>query len=141
MSRYKDVMSARTIVIATALLGLSNVSGAFAGSTSYICSIEGFHVPDHLGDAVAEMRFKDAQRTALTIDRETGRVTHSSLGNTSFNHIRILNFGSSDWSFKVIADSGQGGNIRYYEVAEYVEGQDKPLLVVADGGSYWGMCQ
>ncbi|MEJ8563418.1 hypothetical protein QTO30_20775 [Yoonia sp. GPGPB17] len=98
-------------------------------------------MPDHLGDAVAEMRFMDAQRTAMTIDRETGRVIHSSLGNTSFNHIMILNSGSSDWSFKVIADSGQGGNIRYYEVAEYVEGPDKPLLVVADGGSYWGMCQ
>ncbi|MEO1564178.1 MAG: hypothetical protein AAFR98_12140 [Pseudomonadota bacterium] len=127
--------------VAAALIGALTAGSAIAGSASYICSIEGFHVPDHLGEAVAELRGQDAQRSAMTIDRETGRVIHSSLGNTSFNQIRVLNPGSSDWSFKVMADSGQGGHIRYYEVAEYVEGPTKPLIIVADGASYWGQCQ
>jgi hypothetical protein len=65
-----------------------------------------------------------AMETTVAIDRATGRVIHPIIGNTSFNYVTLLNEGSAlAWSFKALADSGAGGNVRYYEVHEHVLGE------------------
>ncbi len=73
----------------------------------------------------------------VAIDRVTGRVIHPVIGNTSFNNVTLLNEGSASWGFKAIADSGEGGHIRYYEVHEYDEGASKAFLAVADGIAFF----
>lgn len=79
--------------------------------------------------------------TTVAIDRDTGRVIHPTIGNTVFPVITVLNRGSDQWSFKVMADSGEGGHVRFYEVHEYVEGTVKPLVAVVDGIAFWGTCR
>jgi len=79
--------------------------------------------------------------TTVAIDRKTGRVIHPVIGNTSFNYVTLLNEGSDSWSFKVLADSGKGGHVRYYEVHEYDEGAAKPFLAVSDGIVFAGECR
>jgi hypothetical protein len=112
-----------------------------AGPTSYSCEIEGFKIPPAEGSEQLEWVGINAMKTTVGIDRMTGRVIHPSIGNTSFNEINLLNFGSSDWSFKVVADDGEGGWVRYYEVEEYSASVQKPFLAVADGILYWGSCR
>ena len=79
--------------------------------------------------------------TTVAIDRGTGRVIHPVIGSTSFNSVTVLNKGSASWGFKALADSGEGGHIRYYEVREYNEGAVKPFLAVADGMAFFGECR
>lgn len=102
-----------------------------AGPSSYVCDIDGCHtaIPP---DAIGEM----AMETPLAIDRTTGLAIHPVIGNNNHNEVTLLNRGSADWACKVIADSGGGGNVIYYEVQEYVDGPDKPLLVIAGGIAY-----
>lgn len=119
-------------------------SAATAGPFSYICEIEGFLVPpgqetegsQYLGKTVMETPFLD-------IDRDTGRVAHPLIGNESYfaEDVTLIDRGSERWSFKAIAGTEVAGHVRYYEVHEYVDGPDKPLLAVADGVAYWGTCR
>lgn len=76
-------------------------------------------------------------KTSVGIDRMTRRVIHPRIGNTSFDETNLLNSGSSDWSFKVFSNSGDGGWVRYYEVSEHSDSVQKPFLAVADGILYW----
>jgi hypothetical protein len=112
-----------------------------AGPTSYSCEIEGFKISPAEGSEQLEWVGMNAMKTTVGIDRMSGRVIHPSIGNTSFNEIKLLNSGSSDWSFKVVADDGNGGWVRYHEVKEYWLGLDKPFLAVAEGILYWGSCR
>jgi hypothetical protein len=111
-----------------------------AGGGSYVCEIDGFQLPPAQDAELLEWVGELAMETTVAIDRETGRVIHPVIGNTSFNDITVLNRGSGSWSFKALADSGDGGHVRYYEVSEYVESAEKPFVVVADGIAFWGTC-
>lgn len=111
-----------------------------AGQSSYVCQITDFQIPDkniENMDWVGET----AMETTVAIDRKTGRVVHPVIGNTSFNSVTLLNEGSRSWAFKALADSGQGGHIRYYEVHEQDEGAVKTFLAVADGIAFFGECR
>ena len=111
-----------------------------AGPSSYVCQITDFKIPG-ANTENREWVGETAMETAVAIDRETGRVIHPVIGNTSFNSVTLLNEGSDSWGFKALADSGEGGHIRYYEVHEYDEGAVKPFLAVADGIVFFGECR
>jgi hypothetical protein len=119
----------------------SHTLPSFAGPTCYSYEIEGFEIPPAEGSEQLEWVGINAIKTTVGIDRMTGRVIHPSFGNTSYDEINLLNSGSTDWSFKVVADDGDGGWVRYYEVSEYKLGLVKPFLAVADGILYWGSCR
>ncbi|MBF9029773.1 hypothetical protein HKCCE3408_05135 [Rhodobacterales bacterium HKCCE3408] len=108
-----------------------------AGPYSYICEIEGFFTAI---DSIAWLG-DEAMETSVAIDRDTGLVIHPVIGNSGISDVTLLNRGSEDWAFKVIADTGGGGNVVYHEVLEYVDGSDKPLLAIAGSIAYWGTCR
>jgi hypothetical protein len=76
----------------------------------------------------AEWIGENAKETTVAIDRQTGIVIHPTIGNAQFQlwgNIEVIDAGSSDWGFKVVAispDGGQHRNFRYYEVQEYASG-------------------
>lgn len=111
-----------------------------AGPTSYVCELSGFQIVSGQLDETLQWVGENALRTSLAIDRITGRVIHPSVGSTGFKDVTVLNPGSSDWSFKAVASSVDGGWVRYYEVKEYEEGLTKGFVLVADGHAYWGTC-
>lgn len=131
------------MVMAVALLVMP--AKVHAGPNTYSCTIEGWHTssPDTF-----DWIFEDAQHETIQINRDTGQVFHSRVGNTSFNEIYLLNRGSREWSFKVFADSGRqlfgqgnnGGHTHYFEVHEYAEGRMKPFIGVDGGFLFWGTC-
>ncbi len=116
------------------------LTSASAGPSSYVCQILGFQVAPGPNSDDLQWVGDLAMKTSVAIDRNTGRVIHPSIGNTSFQQVILLNRGSAGWSFKSIADSGNGGNVRYYEVQEFAEGPNKPFVAIADGIAYWGTC-
>ena len=113
-----------------------------AGPTSYVCEITGFQIPPAPDAELREWVGKEAMKTTVAIDRMTGRIIHPVIGNTSFTHVTLLNRGSRlAWNFKALADSGDGGHVRYYEVHETVPDPKKTFLAVADGIAFWGTCE
>lgn len=124
------------------LLGLLLVAphGLAAGPSSYVCQIASFKTPGTNTES-REWVGETAMETTVAIDRGTGRVIHPVIGNTSFNNVTLLNEGSASWGFKALADSGEGGHVRYYEVHEYDEGAVKAFLAVADGIAFFGECR
>jgi len=124
------------------LLGLllATPHGLVAGPSSYVCQITDFKIPGTNTDG-REWVGKTATETTVTINRRTGRVIHPIIGNTNFNNVTLLNEGSASWGFKALADSGEGGHVRYYEVHEYDEGAVKAFLAVADGIAFFGECR
>lgn len=124
------------------LLGLLLIAphSLVAGPSTYICQITDFKIPG-TNTEDREWLGETAMETTFAIDRKTGRVIHPVIGSTSFNNVILLNEGSASWSFKAFADSGDGGNIRYYEVHEYDEGAAKPFLAVSDGIAFFGKCR
>jgi hypothetical protein len=70
-----------------------------------------------------------------------GAAIHPWPGTTSYGDVRVLNPGSADWSFKMLADSGGGGNVVDMEVSEDVEGSRKPIVVVSGQAAYSGSCE
>tara|TARA_R110002049_G_scaffold306707_1_gene505645 strand:+ start:2209 stop:2595 length:387 start_codon:yes stop_codon:yes gene_type:complete len=126
----------RVLFFALIVLAPSSIS---AGISSYICEITDFKMPG-ADTENREWLGETAMKTSVAIDRRTGRVIHPVIGNTSFNNVTLLNEGSASWSFKVFADSGEGGNVRYYEVHEYDPGATKAFLAVSDGIAFIGEC-
>lgn len=114
---------------------------AFAGPSSYVCSIEGFQVAPGPNAESLEWVGELATQTTVAIDRATGLVIHPVIGNTGFVQVTLMHRGSDTTSFRSIADSGSGGNARYYEVLEFTEGSEKPFVAIAEGIAYWGSCQ
>ena len=116
-----------------------------AGPNTYTCTIEGWHTSN---PEAFNYIFESAQHETIQVNRDTGQVFHSRLGNTSFNQIHLLNRGSRDWSFKVFSDSGRqlfgqgnsGGTTHYFEVHEFVESREKPFIGVDEGFVFWGTC-
>lgn len=110
---------------------------------SYICTVEAVHSPEGEVDAYGTL----AQETTVAIDRRTGAIIHPVIGNTTYRTTTVLEYGSEDWSFRVLSESGTasddptGGNVVYAEVAEYKEGFRKPFLAVKDGVAYMGYCE
>jgi hypothetical protein len=68
-------------------------------------------------------------------------LVHPALGTTSYNRVHLLHPGSPSSSFKAYADDGGYGNVVYYQVEEFAEGDSKPLLIIYSGISFWGTCQ
>ncbi|WBU58729.1 hypothetical protein [Paracoccus sediminicola] len=124
------------------LLGLFLVAphGLAAGPSSYICQFTNFKIPG-TNTENREWVGEKAMETTVAIDRITGRVIHPVIGNTSFSNVTLLNEGSASWGFKALADSGEGGHVRYYEVQEYDEGDVKTFLAIADGIAFFGECR
>lgn len=113
--------------------------GLAAGPSNYVCQITSFEIP---GTKTSDREWvgETAMETTVAIDRRTGRAVHPVIGNTSFNNVTLLNEGSQSWGFKALADSGEGGHVRYYEVQEYEKGAVKTFLAVADGIAFFGEC-
>jgi hypothetical protein len=119
--------------------------GGPAWASQYVCTINGWHSSRQ---DVFESLYAQYMEEPIHINRETGEVYHRVFGNTYFNNIYLLNRGSSDWSFKVMSDSGRvlqgeenfGGHTHYLEVEAFYEGE-KPFTGVVDGTAFWGMCR
>ncbi|MFG6552462.1 hypothetical protein [Sulfitobacter sp. 1A16808] len=121
------------------ILTLLAPNSLMGGPSSYICEITDFNIPG--GDVEnREWVGEAAMETTVAIDRKTGRVIHPTIGNASFTNVTVLNEGSPSWGFKVLADSGNGGHIRYYEVHEHDVGATKAFLAVSDGIAFIGRC-
>lgn len=133
-------MTTRTSAFAVMIGVVATAQWAEAGPTSYTCTLMSFQQPPGVLSNT-DWVGKEAMKTQVGIDRATGRVIHKWIGNTSLSDIHVLNPGSKDWGFKVIASDGIGGSVSYYEVQEYAEGERKPFLAIAHGIAYFGWCE
>lgn len=88
----------------------------------------------------------------IILDRQTGKVFHPEFGNESYEYREILDSGSSQSSFKVIAYSklssprmsGENGfrNFTMFTVSDFAEGHEKPFLAISGGLSMgYGVCK
>lgn len=112
------------------------------GTTSYICQI--IRTASLIPDETSKWFADEAKKNTAAIDRKTGRVIHPVIGNTNFAAIEVIHAGSSQNSFKALAQTlpGRRGNfVRYYEVREFHEGFQKPFLAVVDSTVYFGTCR
>ncbi len=121
-----------------------------AAANSYRCTFTEVFTVSPAGD-----REENALRDYLlsqvaVVDRKTGKVFHPEFGNEFYKERKILDSGSKDSSFKVIALSGQNStradgqlfqNVSYFQINEYIEGQDKPFVAVAGGTIGIGFCK
>lgn len=134
----------KAVVAVAAVVAFLAPSPLLAGPTSYFCQITEFHQPPGSSPNTAWVG-EHAMKQPVAIDRLSGRVIHHWIGNTGSAVVRVLDPGSPDWSFKVIAqvsaDTDTHKQARYYEVHEYMPGRRKPFLAVADGDIFMGHCE
>ena len=142
MQRKVVMLKLRAAIIGvTTTFTLSTSAGA--GLTSYTCTIEGFNT---IAPESNQWLLEESQSETIQVDRRTGQVYHSRLGNSMMRNIYLLNEGDGDWSFKVFADSGRGpnniagGSTHYFQVDEFIQSFTKPFIAVSNGMAFWGSC-
>lgn len=116
------------------------VTAAFAGPTSYACTIKSISKLNEKGELKGSS-LKGSWWT-FTVDRVTGRILKRPFDNSSAK-IEILSGGASS--------STRGSNIRILSrwpvyvdlvvIQELQEGPDKPFLVMTFGQVYSGVCR
>lgn len=137
-----DCMFRMTVALGSLLVLALSTSGTPGGPLSYLCEITSYLPAD--GEAGPEdWVAENAMDTPVAIDRASGMVIHPYIGNSTFLHREVLDPGSEEWGFKVIAYSSPQPNrhLRYVEAQEYAEGPEKPFLAVSDDVAYAGTCQ
>lgn len=134
------------IFVVTAISAFAfGIETANAGPRSYVCTIEGWNASS---PETFNLLYSRYMNEPIFVNRDTGEVSHSVFGNSTFNNVYLLNRGSSEWGFKVFSDSGRtamgeenyGGYTHYFEVEEFAEG-DKRFVGVDDGNAFWGTCR
>ncbi|SMX25242.1 hypothetical protein [Boseongicola aestuarii] len=130
----------KAALFALALLFLPGIG--LAGPSTYTCEISDYREIDGDTDnSLAEF----AMESSVAIDRATGLVIHPTLGNSVYDKVELLSFGSSGWSFRAVAITegfdGKGGPGAYYEVKEWEDGPKKPMVIVDGGVVFFGECE
>jgi hypothetical protein len=122
-----------------------------ANAKTYYCTLtdvltlsdEGELLPHPLRDIILDYQ--------ITVETETGKVFHPEFGTSSYDHIEVLDYGSSISAFKVIGYSNESSrpeegvsgyrNSAYFEVKTYAEGLTKPFLAQTATNLGYGVCQ
>lgn len=128
--------------IATAALLLAVTGCAAAGTTSYECSIKQSVsiAPD---GTITDSEFSLYQGD-FAVDRSTGIVIGASLDNGSYQHRTVIDYGSSESSFKAIwinkLSTGDSKAL-YLRIDAHVEGDAKPFALTTGNSILTGTCQ
>lgn len=123
------------VIVATVF----SANEAYSADDSYRCDIN--TTAHGVSDKSAKWKSDLAKNNSVIIDRETGKVFHPLLSNSSFQNTKIIHKGSDVNSFKVISISPDGGFVQFYQVDEFAEGHRKPFFAAVESSAYFGICE
>lgn len=126
---------------------LMTASSSWAGESAYLCEVSHvYHLSEDQTLGTLPALETELKKHAFSVSRETGRVVAESAIDTSrAKDVRVLNRGSRDNSFRVIADYGRFPNgarpYQLLEIQEFVADVTKPFLIVSELGIVTGTCK
>ena len=77
----------------------------------------------------------------IFVDRQSGEVRHTGLGNSYYDEIKVLHPGDAENAFKVFAQSHNGWQAHFMTVQTFRESEEMKFIIV-EGGTVWnGTCK
>jgi hypothetical protein len=76
----------------------------------------------------------------FVVDRLTGRIMGDVFDNQDAKRIEVLDVGSDQQAFKLLAVFGPNISVDYLQIKEYHQQADKPFTGMSQGKAYAGMC-
>lgn len=131
----------RFLLMFAACLAASHLpTPANANEEYYRCSLSG--VADTWNDAETTDFWLDAFMTEeIFVDRQSGEVRHTGLGNSYYDEIKVLHPGDAENAFKVFAQSHNGWQAHFMTVQTFRESEEMKFIIV-EGGTVWnGTCK
>ena len=104
-----------------------------AGEHTYDCVIKNAYSLDDTGILKASGWQKIFAGNKFQVSRETGIIVGETLTTVFAKDTRVINFGTSDNSFKAIAEFK--GQFQIIEIKEFKEGIEKPFVAYSMGGA------
>ena len=127
------------------VLGALTTYDAIAAPLDYECRVAAVSVTDASGK-LTESPEATYVGSVFHVERSTGTILGSLLGNSAYPTKQVLDAGGADRSFKVLTSSEkafpeQPVHTIYVEIAEYSEEPTKPFVAVEGGMVISGLCQ
>jgi hypothetical protein len=113
-------------------------SEGYAGSHSYVCTVEGFNRLTHEGTLKASLDDPIIGKE-FTVDRKSGKIIGRYIGSDAFD-LQVLDPGSLNQSFKVMGTTRPFLHVLYLQIEEFVEEGLKPFLLIDGSLVYSGRC-
>lgn len=104
-----------------------------AGDLTYECTINNVYELDDFGALETPSWHDGFTGSKFKVSRETGRIIGKTLTTEFSKEIKVLNFGSKEYSFKSIAIFNNG--IQLIEIQEFKSGSKKPFISASLGGA------
>lgn len=112
-----------------------------AGELSYTCKVAHLYALSANGALESSGFEKQMKGGTFSVSRVTGEIIGEVVPTALAQSTRVVNEGSSENSFKAVADFG--GQYQVLEVQEYQSGAIKPFIALSMGGAgiVTGTCQ
>lgn len=138
-------MVRRISIFFTLFFGTAWVVEAAAVGQDYKCIVE--RVSSASGDSgnAYQFRVDNYVGKEFSVDRASG-VMAGALKNSYLTEPQVVDFGSSDNSYKVVSTmridqgAGAGSNIYALTIEEFQSGPQKPFLFLENGNAFFGQC-
>lgn len=114
---------------------------SIAGIVSYDCEVTHVYDLTEQGTLRISGFEKTMKGSKLTVSRTTGEIAGQVLPTLSAKSFRVVNEGTTENSFKAVADFGK--QYQLLEVQEFREGNVKPFVASSMGGAgiVTGVCK
>lgn len=128
-----------TALCAVSLLTLSD--GVMA-SERYHCVIQDQIQAGDSGKRLpaAALRVANHYELQFIVDRSSGRVMGDVFANHDAQRVEILDPGSNQQAFKLLAVFGPNISVDYLQIKEYHVRAEKPFTGMSQGKAYTGVC-
>jgi len=110
----------------------------------YVCEIKSASSLNNVGEIVKSEAYSNTAGTKFSVDRNSGEVVGKWLKTGDFNDPLVLDRGSDEWSFKLVAvyrETPDNGILMYISIEEFADGKLKPFWAHRLGIIYSGMCE
>ena len=103
-----------------------------AGNLTYNCVVKEIYDINDAGELEISKWKNRFVGDKFSVSRETGKIGGKTLTTALAKETRVVNFGSSENSFKAIAEFD--GQFQLIEIQEFKDGAKKPFIALSLGG-------
>ncbi len=121
------------------LIAFSSITEA--GVFSYECIVKKVYDVNDAGILKISVNQSVFEGSKFSVSRQTGDIVGETLTTIRSKNIRVINFGSKEYSFKTVAEFE--GQVQLLEIQEFREGNEKPFVASSMGGAgiVTGICR
>ena len=133
-------MTAKELVILTALATLSMAPFVVSASGGYVCTISTYSVVTK--DGRLDYRLNDPMvGQEFTVDKDSGKVIGKYL-SSDWLETKVLQLGTETMAFKMFGRSpGRASRAMLLQIDEFAQTPLKPFLLMYDAVVYSGQCR